>query len=193
MIICHTHKFIYVKSFKTASTSVERFFQYFCTDKDIVGYRGRNPIPKNCDWYNHMSPRHIKKKLNDDNIWDSYLKFGCIRNPWDRKVSAYFFTHANKQDYVKKTFEDFCMNENSGDLRSFYNLEMDYYIRFETLHEDIKNVCNLLNIPCDLSRLPHDKQTEHEHYTKYYTDKMRDKIAEDCKKDIEFFNYTFGD
>tara|TARA_R100000278_G_C5425446_1_gene148166 strand:- start:164 stop:586 length:423 start_codon:yes stop_codon:yes gene_type:complete len=140
-----------------------------------------------------MRPSQIKKKLNDDNIWDSYLKFGCVRNPWDRKVSAYFFAHANKQDCVKKTFEDFCMNEHSGNLRSFYDLDMDYYIRFETLHEDIKNVCNLLNVSCDLSRLPHDKKTEHEDYTKYYTDEMRDKIAKDCKQDIEFFNYTFGD
>ena len=71
MIISHSNKFIYVKSYKTASTSVEIFFERLCSDSDIVGYRGPNPIPNNCDWWNHMSPLQIKTKLDNDNVWDT--------------------------------------------------------------------------------------------------------------------------
>ena len=188
MIISHSNKFIYVKSYKTASTSVEIFFERLCSDSDIVGYRVPNPIPNNCDWWNHMSPLQIKTKLDNDNVWDSYLKFGCVRNPWERTLSSYLFVK------TEKTFEEYCMDKKSfRSLRNFYNLEMDYYIRFEKLHEDVKNVCNMLDLPCNLSQLPHKKKTDHKHYTEYYTDEMRDKIAQDYRDDIDFFNYTFGD
>tara|TARA_R100000278_G_scaffold29947_1_gene27606 strand:- start:46543 stop:47106 length:564 start_codon:yes stop_codon:yes gene_type:complete len=187
LIVSHSNKFIYLKSYKTASTSVEMFFERFCKDSDIVGYRGPNPIPKDQVWYNHMTPSQIKTKLNNNNIWNNYFKFGCVRNPWDRKLSSYFFEKATE------TFEEYCMNKKFNNLCSFYNLDMDYYIRFEKLHEDLQAVCDLLGLPCDLSQLPHEKKTKHKHYTEYYTDKMRDKIAEDCKADIDFFNYTFGD
>ena len=187
MIVSYSNKFIYVKSYKTASTSVEIFFQRLCSDSDIIGYRGPNPIPNNCDWWNHMTPLQIKTKLNNDEVWDQYFKFGCVRNPWDRKLSSYFFENATE------TFEEYCMNKKFNNLYSFYNLDMDYYIRFEKLHEDIQAVCNLLGLSCDLKQLPHIKKTNHKYYTEYYTDEMRDKIAEDCRDDIDFFNYAFGE
>jgi hypothetical protein len=198
LIVSHSNKFIYVKSYKTASTSVEIFFERLCSDSDIVGYRGPNPIPNNCDWFNHMTPLQIKTKLNNDEVWDKYFKFGCVRNPWDRKLSSYFFCKTQKQLGAPSTFEEYCMYSNKKHfsfrtLHDFYNLEMDYYIRFEKLHEDVKNVCNILDLPCDLSQLPHKKKTNHRHYTEYYTDEMREKIAEDYREDIDFFNYTFGD
>ena len=187
MIVSYSNKFIYVKSYKTASTSVEIFFQRLCSDSDIIGYRGPNPIPNNCDWWNHMTPLQIKTKLNNDEVWDQYFKFGCVRNPWDRKLSSYFFENATE------TFEEYCMNKKFNNLYSFYNLDMDYYIRFEKLHEDIQAFCNLLGLSCDLKQLPHIKKTNHKYYTEYYTDEMRDKIAEDCRDDIDFFNYAFGE
>tara|TARA_A100001201_G_scaffold143136_1_gene143540 strand:- start:198 stop:776 length:579 start_codon:yes stop_codon:yes gene_type:complete len=192
--VSHSNKFIYVKSYKTASTSVEIFFERFCKNLDIVGYRGPNPVPKDCTWYNHMTPSKIKEKLGDDSAWNSYLKFGCVRNPWDRIVSSYFFETTILLPYnVKPTFEEYCMTRKFSGLSRFFNLDMDYYIRFEKLHEDIQNVCSLLKLPCDMSLLTHKKKTNHKHYTEYYTDEMRDKIARDCRDDIDFFNYTFGE
>lgn len=194
MIVSHSNKFIYLKSYKTASTSVEMFFERFCKDSDIIGYRGPNPIPDNCDWWNHMKPLEIKTKLNNDEVWNQYFKFGCVRNPWERTLSSYLFR--NKKTFYPEynmSFEEYCMSNSFPTFRKFYNLEMDYYIRFEELHKGIEVVCNFLGLPCDLSQLPHEKKTNHRHYTEYYTDEMRDKIAENHKEDIDFFNYTFGD
>ena len=61
MILCHKHKFIFIKTKKTAGTSLELFLSQFCDDRDIVtpddeggvaveagrNYRGLfNPIPE---------------------------------------------------------------------------------------------------------------------------------------------------
>lgn len=205
MIVSHSNKFIYFKSYKTASTSVEIFFEQFCNDKDIVGYRGPSPVPNESKWWNHMPPQEIKDKMEDDQAFDSYFKFGCVRNPWDRKLSSYFFCNQSKifidKLDIPKTFEEYCMrpNEKHFSVRTLYNFfdventNVDYFIRFEKLHGDINEVCNALNLECDLSHLTHKKKTDHTHYTEYYTDEMRDKVAEDFREDIDFFNYTFGD
>ena len=216
MIVSNTNKFIYIKGVKVASTSVEVFFEQFCNKKGIIGYRGPNPIPDNCEWFNHMTPRQIKEKLNNDHTWNEYFKFGCIRNPWERIVSWHSWLikqvsdNSQRKDSWKEkkdklaelSFEDFCMQyrlENPNHLLSLYKFyevdkyHIDFFIRFENLYEDIERVCNALNLSCDLSKLPHKQKSNHRHYTEYYTDKMRDKIAEDYRDDIDFFNYTFGD
>lgn len=36
MIVCHKYKFIFIKSVKTAGSSVEQYLQQFCADADIV-------------------------------------------------------------------------------------------------------------------------------------------------------------
>ena len=77
MIINHKYKFIFIKSFKTARTSLEIAVSKFCDNKDIItpiieedekirkalNYRG----PQN---YNnmkeHMSVSEIRKKIDVD-------------------------------------------------------------------------------------------------------------------------------
>src|SRR5690242_16177876 len=101
MLVSHTKQFIYLKTTKTAGTSVEIFFQPFCLSPDhpcysspthemnevisnygIVGYRGPQPIPK-VAFYNHMAAVEIKKWIGSE-IWDHYFKFCVIRNPFDK-------------------------------------------------------------------------------------------------------------
>jgi len=209
MIISHVHKFIYFKSYKTASTSTEIFFQRFCDrDKDIVGYRGADPKPPYANWWNHMSPEDIKNELNKtyvtdfaDEIWDSYFKFGCIRNPWDRKLSSYLFCQTLDRIKTPDTFEEYCLcprdhHYSFRTLYDFYNIpktNTNFFIRFENLYADIRYVCDILNLPCDLSQLKHFKKIDHKHYSEYYNDEMIDKVAEHYKDDIKHFNYRFNE
>lgn len=102
MLVSHRKEFIYTKTYKTASTSIELFFEPYClpeeegdlshrrqeqvTEAGIVGCRGYDP--EKVTWYNHMPAVQIRKKIGTE-VWNSYYKFCSIRNPFDKAVSMY--------------------------------------------------------------------------------------------------------
>lgn len=120
LIISHRHKFIFIKTRKTAGTSIEVALSKFLGPEDIVtpispdeglrqalGYVGPQnylrPVgrPSNRaapngkpvrshDFYNHIPAGEIKRRL-DPSIWCKYLKFSAERNPWDLAVSLFYW------------------------------------------------------------------------------------------------------
>lgn len=102
MLVSHTHQFIYTKTYKTASTSIEDYFETYCrlpetpskeigphiSKEGIIGYRGNSR--RNAQWYNHQPASEIKEQLGAE-VWNTYFKFCTVRHPLDKLVSAYFF------------------------------------------------------------------------------------------------------
>jgi len=118
MIISHKYKFIFIKTKKTAGTSLEVFLSQHCGENDILtpiyphvephrarNYEGRwNPLPELVkfqevgrllkDWlrgrkfYNHIPGRNVKRRIPRE-IWENYFKFCFERNPWDKTLSHY--------------------------------------------------------------------------------------------------------
>jgi hypothetical protein len=106
MIISHSHKFIFIKSEKTAGTSIESALSQYCGGDDIV-------VPINDFRYNrnekgefvhksmnadeeyrrigqHVDASTIRRKVTPE-VWNDYLKISLIRNPWDRTISYFFW------------------------------------------------------------------------------------------------------
>jgi len=93
MIISHKHKFIFVKTVKTAGTSIEIFLSQHCGSLDII-----TPIIPHVEphsarnyegYYNHMPAHEIRDRIGLD-IWNSYFKFCVERNPWEKTLSYYY-------------------------------------------------------------------------------------------------------
>jgi len=106
MIISRTHKYIFIKSLKTASTSVEAALSKCCSEQDVV-------TPLGDYWFNrdergewvhsamnaegflqHDFASDVKRKVPPE-IWSEYFKFSIVRNPWDRVVSLFSWEARN--------------------------------------------------------------------------------------------------
>ena len=140
MLISHRKKFIFTKTVKTAGTSVEVLFEPYCmadgewqpthsrdmyvSETGIIGMRAARPEAL---WYNHMPAQAIRWKL-DPEIWDSYLKFTTIRNPFDKMISGYFMFSGRK-----KTIEG---TDRVGDFRAWLSKFAENYKVHKTAVQD---------------------------------------------------------
>jgi Sulfotransferase family len=139
-------------------------------------------------------------------IFDSYFKFGFVRNPWDRTVSLYE-RRESAQLHKEITFDEFvdrirystftCMypspkvNQLDWMVDPSGNVIVDFIGRFERLEEDWRLVADKLDID---RPLPHGNRNPQRirHYTDYYTPRTRDIVARRFAVDIETFGYEFG-
>ena len=120
MIISHSHRFIFIKSEKTAGTSVEAALSMHCSGDDIV-------VPINDFRHNrteqgefihhsmnadeeyrrigqHVDAATIRRKVTPE-VWNGYFKFSMVRNPWERTLSDFFWKwRANPAIKPKKQF-----------------------------------------------------------------------------------------
>jgi hypothetical protein len=115
MIISHSHKFIFLKSLKTAGTSVESALSNHCSGNDVVvpiNAFGHNLDEKGGIVHRGMNADDVYRKIGQHvdapaikarepaEVWNSYFKFSITRNPWDRTLS-YFFWDRRKDPTLK--------------------------------------------------------------------------------------------
>lgn len=181
MLISHRKKFIYTKTIKTASTSVECYFEKFCmpekewklthhrneyeSEHGVIGYRG--PDKSNKKWYNHM-PAALIKSMVGETTWNDYFKFCVIRNPFEKVLSAFFHFYVNKKNIIADKscliilFQEWIQSRQFiKPERQIYMIDdkicMDYFIKYENLHQDLKNVCRKINVPFKPKEVPRFK------------------------------------
>ncbi|MBL6449337.1 sulfotransferase family 2 domain-containing protein [Fulvivirga sp. 29W222] len=146
MIISHKHRFIFIKTQKTASTSVEIALSKFCGEHDIIssvhtdekirkklGYRGpqniRVPFSKysKLDWLEFIYTRkrtvfydHMAAsdimRFVDVDVWNSYYKFCFERNPYDKIISWYYWT---RHLHKQNTVKEFIETGMGSKIRGF--------------------------------------------------------------------------
>ena len=67
--------------------------------------------------------------------------------------------------------------------------EFNNWLQNITDKDDWKTLCNLTNLP--YQELGHYANRNHNHYTTYYTDEIREIVSNWYRRDLEFFNYNF--
>ncbi len=137
--------------------------------------------------------------------FETYFKFGFVRNPWDRIVSLYERAEA-QQMKEKMSFDEFVewiqYSSSTCVHSSPHRYQLDWFVdpdgrvladfigRFERLEEDWTFVASKLGIT---EGLPHRRSNPRErHYTEYYSARTRELIAAKFKVDIETFGYEFN-
>lgn len=61
--------------------------------------------------------------------------------------------------------------------------------KLDSFAEDLKYVCDIIGI--EVGELKNKHQTNHAHYSTYYTPRTKQIIADLYKEDIETFGFTF--
>jgi hypothetical protein len=152
---------------------------------------------------------------------DEYFKFAFVRNPWDRLYSAYNFLKnggitENDTRFTKEnlsgvnSFEEFILEWlNEGSLIVYWHFVPQHYFitskknrdkilvdfvgKFENIEEDFQKVCRQLKLQNKHLLHINDNGRPGGSYRNAYTQKMIDKVADLYKKDIDLFNYSFGE
>lgn len=122
MIISHRHRFIFIKTRKTAGTSIEIALSKFCGPDDVITpvleeaarseYGGRAPQHfrrgftdfrpydyrrflfdrRRQDFRNHLPGPRIRQMI-PRTVWDGYFKFCVERNPYDKVISGHAWSN----------------------------------------------------------------------------------------------------
>jgi hypothetical protein len=211
VIVSHKHQFIFVKTRKTAGTSIEVFLEPLCGEEDVVTpvsprYQDSETAthkPRNHQGYsNHAAAPRIREIVGES-VWNGYYKFSVERKPWDKMVSMYWW---RKYQYkIDDDFPSFCRKaiESPNNIYTcpsdyhFYTIDselcVDKVIQFETLMDDFSSVCDHLNLG-NVTSLPRAKakiRAEKKPYADYYDEALRDLVAQRFQNEIDLFGYEF--
>lgn len=112
MIVSHKHKFIFVKTHKTSTQTFLKFIKPHLGPNDVMAGDASNEVNedtkinvdkvfestgKSASFYQETYGNHLPwfmiKEITGDEIWDEYTKFTIERNPYDRLLSLFYFTH----------------------------------------------------------------------------------------------------
>ncbi|TWE00625.1 sulfotransferase family protein [Peribacillus frigoritolerans] len=220
MIISHKHKLIFIKTKKTAGTSIEISLSRFCSEEDIItpilskedeGIRANlgkfpqnyvieihenNQIEKK-EFYNHIPAADIKK-LVGERVWSSYYKVCFERNPWDKVISAYYFIVAkrpNKEITFEQFLDSYLMFPYNYPLYTIDDrVVVDFVGKYENLEEDMMKMCKEIGLAYDgwLPKAKGNYRKNQNHYHKFYTLEQKQIVEKYFKKEIELFDYSFS-
>ena len=202
MVISHRHKFIFIKTSKTAGTSLEVFLSDVCGEEDVLTpiiphvepHRPRNF--KDGGFFNHMPGQQIAGLISPE-IWDNYFKFCVERNPWDKTLSHFHMLKYRAEEplslaqyFEKKSFpRDFGKYTNTmGELL------VDKILRYETLDQELGSLFADLGIPYAGSIGVWAKsayRTDRRHYSNILTAQQADEVAQVFSREIELLGYEF--
>ncbi len=175
MIVSHKFKFIFIKTRKTAGTTIMFNLAKYLGENDIISksesYPSQNFIyqTKFSKILNNLNLKNLSKKFNKiiephthaqqikkiigSKIFNNYFKFCVEREPVDKTIS-YYFMRKNAYDSSlsrkKMTWAQFINKKRFPDDTNFYTenkkLIVDKIIKYENLNEELSSILNNLGI-----------------------------------------------
>ncbi len=240
-MISWEHKFIFFELQKTASTSMcSTLFSIINIEREKrlcppalshirerheTNYRRRQKVGRGIWRDQHQPPRFYQKELESliidyhggtENSYDKFLKFGVIRNPWDRFVSAYYHSislaRSRRDKWAVTTrkkmeqfpsFEDFCLKSGEDEFFSHghFTPQIDFYqgatgcthfLRYDNLKKEFRNFAReYLGMCLKLEAQVNVSPERERDYRLHYTPKSQAIIGKRYEADITAFGFEF--
>jgi hypothetical protein len=206
MLISKKHRFIFIHIYKTAGSSITKALKPFAQNK---WQKKVNPIFKRFGithfdpkpYPTHIHAAELKSKIGEK-AFDSYFKFGIVRNPWDWQVSIYTYVFnktshplhktirrlSNFDEYLEWRFTKPIIYQKNFLFSKQNKQIVDYIGRFENLKDDFNEICSRLNISATLRKRNISSTRP---YQEYYNKKTIDLVRKKLEPDIRLFKYDF--
>tara|TARA_R110000744_G_scaffold99106_3_gene191460 strand:+ start:176 stop:916 length:741 start_codon:yes stop_codon:yes gene_type:complete len=197
----------------TSSKELKDFWKNFSEVYDTVSGREHPEIAS------HVNIQIVKHhNILPDAVLSRLTKFCFVRNPWDRMVSEF---HARQQgesnsqgfdEFIRAIPETINQNQFFTDFEYYNKVEhfipqydyvfdaegnqiIDFVGRYENLREDFDTAFRkVYGRERDNNAINHRiNKTNHDHYSVYYTEELKNIVAKIYAKDIEKFEYSFDD
>ncbi len=208
MLVSDAHRMVFVHVQKTGGVTVSKVLEDLVPDL-------RQVPPVGVKHYT------LAMGLADEPALADYWTFGYVRNPWARLVSWWSMVqkfkqraaagsagakeHFGRNAFLRTArgyadFETFVLrgSDELDRLRTPQvtflrtpDKEADFVGRTERFRDDLRTVVEHLGLRLP-DELPHTNKSPHAHYTTYYSDVSRDRVAELFAADIEAYGYEFG-
>lgn len=206
MIISHRHKFIFTAIPKTGTHSIRRALRDHLGEQDQEQVRlfvqKVLPYPEIAKLgHGHVTLEEIRPAVGEA-IFNDYLKFAFVRNPFDRFVSycafvtraqgafardpkgimRYFLDQPPFQHVLFRPQFSF-VTDASGRLLS------DFIGRAEELQSAYDQICALLHLPT--TRLEQANSSTRSDYRSYYDPQLIDGVKRIYGRDLDLFGYEY--
>ena len=217
-LVSHTNEFVFLKTRKTAGTTVEMFLEPLCRPAGHVpaertptlisreGVVARRMTPllrpgilhwRRNRWRQHMTAAEMRRALGAAR-WGRYRKISTVRNPFDRAISQFHWAYREYPelkapfDEKRALFSKFLCHPR---FKTDYNIAylddefiLDDVVRFEHLREDVAALTRRNDWPLDIDTLPHMKSSRKARGTIPVSDYYRD---EDRDQVLKHFSWIF--
>ena len=219
MIVSHRHRFIFIKTWKTAGTSIEVFLSRHVGRDAIVtpvyppvdGHEPRNfeiptggiisqvgsPDRRVQKFCNHLPAALARERLGAA-IWQQYFSFCVERNPWDQVLSNFYFERAFGRAADLDAFIRMGSDRRNHllytDPANRSIVVVDEVIYYERLVSDLARVFRRWGVPFvgNLGiRAKSQYRTDRRHYRELLTNEQAKIIARDYAREIEIHNYVY--
>lgn len=220
VLISYRHGFVFLRTRKTAGTSVEAALAEHAGPEDVVTLKAstqniRVPLrdwqPR--DWaraaikgrplrfHTHMAASEVQHYVS----LDRFYTFSTDRNPWDLAVSAYQWhqhrvrTGKARPGVQPTNFEDFVMSNRLDGFSSWriyaiddHRVAVNRIIRYDQLDEELAEVTDLLGLPrLTLARKKGDIRGDRRPYQEWYTERARERVADVFSREIAYLGWSF--
>ncbi|MXU65354.1 sulfotransferase family 2 domain-containing protein [Oceanomicrobium pacificus] len=217
MLISHKYKLIFLRTEKTASTSLSAAMRDALGEDAIIARTYRDKTrrfrklgegslkrawPERFGLHPHATAAQVRRVYGPE-IFDSYFKFAVERNPWERQVSLYF----QRQRRRKPDDLDFDRDMRSWMFRTFRHVRLDNWskyaigdrivadkvVMYHELEAGLQEVWDRvgISVPIRMQLLNSGFRDRDTDYRDHYSDASRRIVSDWYRREIDAFGFTF--